>query len=745
MGIYGAFSLTAASYSDACARTFALVTGSSVYENPRVGGDNLDMSNVFQAIESDRCADAEATMNRLLDDLIQPANYIGEVITLAYEDATVQIHDKHRETVGGIPSQCFLIASRKRVDEPKTHTEESASAILLRVVGPAALPGEQELVRIRAEAARRAAEEGKSWDRSELDLYTRNELSFAGVKCRVLGTFYVQEDKEDKQTNLSLRFGADISNYYAALALKLYKPTGKALEVIANYRDPNRLTEHALRDERVDIGRVRYASTDRLEQGVDEVRVRIAPTDLLRQKTALFGMTRTGKSNTTKVIAKSVFALRFAGREASRVGQLIFDYNGEYANENVQDNEGALRNVWWMGPGEVEKSNVVTYGIQPHRNDPDRVLMKINFHDESMAALGKRLIDDELAGETVRYVEAFRSASIDPPVDVSNRSETTRHRRRMLAYRALLAAAGIEPPGHLRPDGRHVFGKEFLEALTAHAATEGSGIPDSCAEAVRRLNDGGEGSWDAAAAAFRGISTFLRSASFDEFDAAYIEGSSSGSSWADADLRGIVGMLAQTNGPVLVRRVQNRHAGSVTEDYTDSVLRNLHAGRLVIIDQSLGDPELHRMEADRVMWRIFREHQAIFSDGREPPETLVYVEEAHNLLPQGRDFKVDDPRHLWARVAKEGAKLRIGLVYATQEVSAVHQSILKNTANWFIGHLNNRDETRELVKFYDFADFEPSILRAQDAGFLRMKTLSNAYIVPIQADVFSVEKPTDAI
>jgi hypothetical protein len=66
------------------------------------------MSNVFQAIESDRCADAEATMNRLLDDLIQPANYIGEVITLAYEDATVQIHDKHRETVGGIPSQCFV-------------------------------------------------------------------------------------------------------------------------------------------------------------------------------------------------------------------------------------------------------------------------------------------------------------------------------------------------------------------------------------------------------------------------------------------------------------------------------------------------------------------------------------------------------------------------------------------------------------------------------------------------------------
>jgi hypothetical protein len=646
-----------------------------------------------------------------LPSLVQLENFVGWVYSVDYDSAQVMTNDLWKANAQGVPHNCFLLAVRFDPEQFSTVAEQDREAILLRVVGSAKLPQDDDLIATKIDHFQRQQGIRDTDGARAYDDLTLNQLQFGGLQCRVLGTFYTIDGR--------LKLGSDLESFSTASSLSVYRPRTTVLETIVNYVDPERLqaAEEQARQLGISqypqpfrVGTVRYTSTDRVHRrNADEyVPMRVQPSDFLARRTAVFGMTRTGKSNTIKQLVSVV--KRVANDSGVPIGQIIFDINGEYANPNQQD-QGAIAMVY--------PSETVRYRMLRAEGFEE---LQTNFYlqiPDGFNILREVLQSSESASTRAQDVLTFLNSAFEEPDQQNEPGEHSRWRVKVAAYQALLYRAGFPSPAQ-----HQVNFNANAQVCTAVDNQAGRQFPNPSRQGL---------TLDDAVAWFLALREANRSTPLM---------STRGNPWVDEELNAMLNMLAlrnnndtRINGYRVLGDAIPYHSPRRSTEVGQEIYDHLVAGNIVILDLSVGPAFLREPMAERVARAIFTRSMEIFVKGENPPNIMVYVEEAHNLLGKGLDLT-----DTWPRLAKEGGKYRIGLVYATQEVSSVHPNILANTENWFVSHLNNESEIRTLAHFYDFDDFARSLIRAQDVGFTRIKTLSSPFVVPVQVERFSPER-----
>jgi DNA helicase HerA-like ATPase len=611
--------------------------------------------------------------------------FVGYVLEISYDTVTIITSDPFKLAVGGVPRNSLLIMVP---DSLLKDNSLPPHFTLLRVLDSAPTPLSKEVQQTYFELQKRSM--------PELDVFTQSELQWGALKTAVLGMFYPHLEKMGE-----VEFSGDLNNFVSAHKYRVYAPNDELLNLIINSTVP--------KENRFPIGKLRLTECRLSLPGKPHpnVTVYVSTKDFMGTRTALFGKTRLGKSNVVKLIAQSIIE---ATKETRNVGQLIFDINGEYANDNPQDNSLSLRSVY--------PDYCVVYALTQKPATQSKPL-KLNFYehpDRSHRILANLL---ETEGRTSIYVKAFIGAeipSLESLKDITDYGKKKRAERRILMYWAVLKKAGFEVDESklsrklkFDPD----YNKEFRSTIWKEQDLPAIDSLDKLVQEFERIAD------------------FIR----DNPESPILRSKGSGESLFDSDDKAILNFLKPSvgAGPTMIQRFRIYHDANAG-DFIKEIIKLLEEGKTVILDLSNADPEVANYFAEELSVAVFIHQVDKFTNNRLGNHYIqLYFEEAHNLFPNNEDVTT-----IYSRLAKEGAKYHIGMVYSTQSPTTINKDLLAQTENFFVAHLSSKDDVNTLAKVnIEYESLKDDILRSKTVGYIRMLTRSHRFVIPVQARKFT--------
>lgn len=615
--------------------------------------------------------------------------FVGYVLDIGYDTVTIITSDPFKLAVGGVPRGSFLVMLPANYENLPPHFT------LLQVVESAPTPLSKEVQQTYFELQKKSM--------PEIDIFTQSELQWGALSTSILGMLYPDPDRLDK-----VEFSGDLNNFVSAHKYRVYAPDKDLLNLIINSSVPE--------ENRFELGKLRMTES-RLtlpNNNQPTVPVFVSTRDFMGTRTAMFGKTRLGKSNVVKLIAQSLIETT---KKTQNVGQLIFDVNGEYANDNPQNL--SLKSVF---PTECD-----VYAISPKPATPSKPL-KLNFYEQPET--GHRVIASllEQDGRDSIYIRSYMSVELLPIEEVKKippGSDQIRAIRKLQMYWAILYKAGFQVnENELRanaPIGNRTsrFNPYFANDLRQDAyGSENLPIPPHPTTLTEMVKE------------FEVLTRFRRA---NQAHPGFTTGS--GNPLFDANDLALLEFLDPQPGRAGTNMLQGYriyHDPNAT-DFMTEILTLIDQGKTIILDLGNANPVVMNYFSDALSAAVFRHQVEKFSNNQLGNHYIqIYFEEAHNLFPQGTDVT-----NIYSRFAKEGAKYNIGMVYSTQSPTTINKDLLAQTENFFVAHLSSLDEASALARLnVAYTDLVKDILQAKTPGYLRMLTRSHRFVAPVQAHLF---------
>ena len=630
---------------------------------------------------------------------LQTENFLGPVVEASFSRAMVLCQLRLDFQDIGIVKGSFAVMLRHEnirgkfeatLGAPVATTVNLDSFVLLRLLEVLPLPESHTRLGLRCDKLL-----------ADAPGVAATALNHCLVQYEMLGAFVT-----DSLTGV-VRFSGDPGALGAIEQYCVFVPPPAMLDILTN-GVVNPL-------QRIQFGTLRTSETQSVQDNAPKIL--LSMLDIRGKRTAVFGKTRLGKSNAVKLVVQGMLDVT---QNSHDVGQLIFDVNGEYANDNPQDGNRSIASIY--------VNRCLVYHLSQRGGNDHGRLLRFNFYEQTdkTLAIFRELLPPSVAESD--YVQPLLNCRLPALTRLADEADelVLRRVRKVMMLWTLLDAAGFEFNQDKLSEVlvglgiRQPFNPQLPQALRNNVYQ--SILHKPTPSAPNNFRD--------MATEMLGVARFMLDY---ENDPALMR---KDEPLFDLDERIMAQFLnpKSSSGPYVLRSCLPFHS-SDCDNFMTAVLAALNDGKTAIIDLGSASEQIVRYFSRTLSTAVFQSQEAKFvSNTLNGRFVQIYFEEAHMIFPQSTGPVTD----IYSRFAKEGAKFNIGIAYSTQSPSTVNKDLLAQTENFFIGHLSSQSEAELLSNVqHAFKGLEEEIMYWRTPGLMRVLTYSHRYPLPVQVARFT--------